>query len=154
MSVDRRKGLAQAKKLFLSGFTSEEVSYILAIPLDRLRRWVSQESWSSLQEACDTRVGELQAWILSCLCELRRGEAPSVSSREVLQYVEAYDKLARRQEGLSHYFDAFEALTRVLMRDVSDASSEEAREKSLSVLKLVRQRMDQVIEAKQSQLGA
>ncbi|MCY4418886.1 MAG: hypothetical protein OXB93_03455 [Cytophagales bacterium] len=147
MPLDRKQEI-EAKRLFLSGFSSEEISYILRVDLTDLKDWIKSSRLESLQTACDVRLSRLQSWVLSSLLRLEAGKKPDVKSQEILRYVSAYDKLSRHGGGLSYYFDAFESLTHALMRSISASSSERQRSLALARLKYVRSCMEEVIDAK------
>ncbi len=142
-----------AKDLFMKGFTLDDIAEIIEMSVITVRKWYAADRWESEKQSNIISLSEIRNTILISFNEIKQGLKPTIDAKTAMQYANAFEKLSDKKKMLSYMFESFELMTNELLIDIEKAKSND-RQKCLDILKIVREKMDIVIQkTKQEVLG-
>lgn len=144
-SARQRQKILHAKDLFIKGFDYSTIADVLDVAENTLQKWGRENDFESAKQACSITLSEIRNTILQSFADLKDGKEPKISPDTAAKYGAAFEKFSDRRKILTYMYEAFEYLTQEYISSIQSAITARDKEKSLSDLRTLRDKMDRVI---------
>lgn len=143
--AQQRQKILHAKDLFIKGFNYETIAEVLDVAENTLKKWGRENDFESAKQACAITLSEIRNTILQSFSDVKDGREPKITPDIAAKYAAAFEKFSDRRKTLSYMYEAFEYLTQEYISDIQKAPHPTDKERSLSDLRTLRDKMDRVI---------
>lgn len=140
---DKKK--RQGKRMFINGFSENEIADVLEVHLETIKRWSKKDGWEEAKDIHSLSISELKAETLRSFAALKNGETPKVSPDQLSKLSSTFEKLSDKKKNLAYMYDNFEELSNAILKDALSERAKKNREAKLETAKYIRGIMDDVV---------
>lgn len=140
---DKKK--RQGKRMFINGFSNDEIADVLEVHIETISRWAKKDEWQETKDIHSLSISELKQETLRSFAALKNGETPKVSPDQLSKLSTTFEKLSDKKKNLAYMYDNYEELSDAILKDALSERSKKKREEKLELSKYVRAVMDQVV---------
>lgn len=134
----KRQGL----RMYINGFSKQEIAEILEVHLETVKRWANQFNWEDEKGVHSISIVELKKEVLQTFADMKGGKTPKLSADQLSKLAATFDKLSDSKKALSYMYENFEALSDAILKDALSERSKKKKEHKLETAKYVRSVMD------------
>jgi len=135
----------QGKKMFINGFSQNEIADVLEVHLETIKRWYKKYDWQDAKDIHSLSISELKQETLRSFAALKAGETPKVSPDQLSKLSSTFEKLSDKKKNLAYMYDNFEELSDAILKDALSERLKKNREAKLEMAKYLRGMMDEVV---------
>jgi len=137
---DRKK--RQGKRMFINGFSKDEIAEILEVHLETIKRWHKQYGWQKEKDVHSLSVSELKRETLQTFADMKEGKTPKLSPDQLSKIASTFEKLSDKRKALAYMYENFELLSDAILKDALSEQKKKKREEKLETAKYVREVME------------
>ncbi len=137
----------QGKRMFINGFSPQEIADILEVHIETIKRWKKQYDWQKEKDVHSLSISELKRQILQTFADMKEGNQPKLSPDQLSKLVAAFDKLSDKKKALAYMYENFELLSDAILKDALSERKKATREEKLETAKYVREMMEDLTSA-------
>lgn len=139
---DKKK--RQGKRMYINGFSINEIADVLEVHAETIKRWSKQDGWQEAKEIHSLSISELKQETLRSFAAMKAGETPKISPDQLAKLASTFEKLSDKKKNLAYMYDNFEQLSNAILKDALGESTKKKREAKLETAKYLRVVMDNV----------
>ncbi|WP_372747043.1 hypothetical protein [Lutibacter sp.] len=143
--ADKKK--RQGLRMFINGFSKDEIADILEVHIETVKRWANQFNWEDEKDVHSISIVELRKEVLQTFADMKEGKTPKLSADQLSKLAATFDKLSDNKKALSYMYQNFESLSNAILKDALSERAKKTKDYKLEVAKYVREVMDQLTSA-------
>jgi transposase len=132
----------QGKRMFINGFSRQEISEILEVHIETVKRWHKKEEWQKEKDVHSLSVSELKRETLQTFADMKEGKTPKLSPDQLSKLASTFDKLSDKKKALAYMYENYELLSDAILKDALSERSKAKKESKLETAKYVREMME------------
>lgn len=137
----------QGKRMFINGFSKDEIAEILEVHVQTIDRWYKSENWQKEKDVHSLSIAELKRETLQCFADMKEGKQPKISPDQLSKLASTFDKLSDKKKALAYMYENYELLSDALLKDALSERSKKKKEAKLETAKFVREVMEDLTSA-------
>lgn len=137
----------QGKRMFINGFSVDEIASILEVHIETIKRWKKQYDWQKEKDVHSLSISELKRETLQTFADMKEGKTPKLSPDQLSKLAATFDKLSDKKKALAYMYENFELLSDALLKDALSERKKADKEKKLEMAKYVREMMEDLTSA-------
>lgn len=132
----------QGKRMFINGFSVDEIAEILEVHIETIKRWLKDQNWQKEKDVHSLSIAELKRETLQCFADMKEGKTPKLSPDQLSKLASTFDKLSDKKKALAYMYENFELLSDAVLKDALSESSKKKKDAKLETAKYVREIME------------
>ncbi len=148
----KREKQEHALRLFLKKMTLEEISDIIDISVNSLRKWKTEGDWDQTLKIQDITPAQMRMKVLDTMQAMEKGEKPKFKPDDIAKLAKAYDLFSDSKKNMGYMMDNFNSLSDFLLTKVSEQTTKKDKEVLLDFAKQVRGYMDELVNQQRRKL--
>lgn len=137
----------QGKRMFINGFSRQEIAEILEVHIETIKRWYKQDEWQKEKDMHSLSISELKRETLQTFADMKEGKTPKLSPDQLAKLASTFEKLSDKKKALAYIYENFDNLSDAILKDALSERKKATRESKLDIAKYVREIMDDLISA-------
>ena len=129
----------QGKRMFINGFSKDEIADILEVHIETIKRWHKQDEWEKEKDVHSLSISELKRETLQTFADMKAGITPKLSPDQLSKLAATFDKLSDKKKALAYMYENYELLSDALLKDALSERSKVKKESKLETAKYVRE---------------
>lgn len=134
----------QGKRMFINGFSKDEIADILEVHIETIKRWHKQDEWEKEKDVHSLSISELKRETLQTFADMKAGITPKLSPDQLSKLAATFDKLSDKKKALAYMYENYELLSDALLKDALSERSKVKKESKLETAKYVREIMEEL----------
>lgn len=135
----------QGKRMFINGFSKQEIAEILEVHIETVKRWYKQDEWQNEKDMHSLSIAELKRETLQTFADMKKGEIPKLSPDQLSKLASTFEKLSDKKKALAYIYENYDDLSDAILKDALSERKKAEKERKLEIAKYVRDIMDELI---------
>ena len=138
----------QAKEFRKMGYSYDEISALIGVPKDTIKKWESHHKWKELRDKESLTPTNITKIIEEIAFELKDSDNTELAEEKIKKLqnlVKIFELVTKANNNLPMILEALNGLTKYMLSNLQQFNSEDEKQNYASYLREVRQDMDNYI---------
>lgn len=141
---ESEKKKRQGKRMFINGFSKDEIAEIIEVHIETINRWHKQDEWQKEKDVHSLSIAELKRETLQCFADMKEGKQPKLSPDQLSKLAATFDKLSDKKKALAYMYENYEILFDAILKNALSERKAKDKQEKLDIAKYVRDIMDDI----------
>ncbi len=143
-TLERTQKQSDCKKLFLAGFSLQDIKNITGVTVKTLSKWRDEFLWEDEKELMSVKPSEIRKLTLKQAVAISKGETLPYKSDDISKIVAAFDRITDHRKIAVYSMESIDNFSGFMLKKAGKTTGKK-REEILSIIKTVRPYFDEFI---------